>query len=318
MSAAQLDTPVALILFRRPEVTARSFAAIAEARPRRLFLVADGPRPGRPDDEQAVAAARAVVERVDWPCAVTRLYAERNLGLRARVESGLEAVFAAVERAIIVEDDCVPEPSFFPYCEELLARYEGDPRVMAISGDSFQPRAPTPFSYYFSRYPHCWGWATWRRAWARYDGPMAEWPALREGPWLRELLGERRAAARWRAVFDDVYAGRLNTWALRWTYSCWRAGGLTALPAVNLVANIGHGPQGTHTTTEDAMLANMPTRPLELPLRHPPAVTQQLAADAYTQRLLFDPGLGRKLAWRLRWARAAVRRLLARQGAGPS
>lgn len=314
--AAQLDTPVALILFRRPEATAQSFAAIAEARPRRLFLIADGPRPDRPDDGPAVAAARAVVEQISWPCEVTRLYAERNMGLRARVESGLNAVFAAVERAIILEDDCVPDPSFFPYCEELLARYADDPRVMAISGDSFQPRPPTPFSYYFSRYPHCWGWATWRRAWALYDGAMADWPALRDGLWLRELLGERRAAARWRAVFDQVYAARLDTWALRWIYSCWRQGGLTALPAVNLVTNIGHGPQGTHTTTEDGILANLPTGSLALPLRHPPAVEQHHAADAYTQRLLFEPGLGRKLAWRLRRARRIVRRLFAGRGAG--
>lgn len=297
---SQLDTPVALILFRRPETLAAVFRAVAAARPRRLYLIADGPRPGRPDDAPAVAAARAVVKRVDWPCEVTRLYAETNMGLRARVESGLSALFAAEERAIILEDDCVPDPSFFPYCAALLGRYATDPRVMAISGDCFQPRRPTPYSYSFSRYPHCWGWATWRRAWALYDGPMAEWPALREGPWLRELLGDARAARGWQATFDRVYAGQVDSWAYRWTYSCWRRGGLTALPAVNLVSNIGFGAQASNTDGAASPFAALPARALEAPLRHPPAVMADRRADAWTERTLFSRDLWTRLGWRAR------------------
>jgi hypothetical protein len=301
--------PIALILFRRPETLARVFAAVAAARPPRLYLIADGPRPGRPEDGPAVAAARAVVAQVDWPCAVTRLYAEANLGLRARVESGLDTVFAAEERAIILEDDCVPDPSFFPFCAELLARYAADERVMAVAGDSFQPRRPTADSYYFSRYPHCWGWATWARAWARYDGPMADWPALRDGPWLRELLGDRRAARGWRATFERVYRGEVDSWAYRWTYSCWRHGGLSALPAVNLVSNIGFGAAASNTEAATSPFAALPAGRVELPLRHPPAVARHARADAHTERTLYSRGLLTRLAWR-------ARRLLGR-GARP-
>lgn len=302
-----LDTAVALIIFRRPEATARALQAIRAARPARLYLIADGPRPGAPGEAERCAAARAVCERVDWPCAVTRIYAEANMGLRRRVESGLDALFAAEERAIILEDDCVAEPSFFRYCAELLERYAADARVMAVSGDNFQGgRAAGPHSYGFSRYPHCWGWATWRRAWARYDGAMAEWPALREGPWLRELLGDARAARFWRRTFDAVYAGRVSSWAYRWTYSCWRSGGLTALPAHNLVSNIGVGDEATHTRVASPF-AHMATRPLAFPLRHPPAVAADARADARTQRTLFDPSLPARLAWRLRRLAGAAR-----------
>jgi hypothetical protein len=291
-----LTVPIALILYRRPEATAHTFATIAQARPSRLFLIADGPRPG---EEGAVAAARAVVEAVDWPCEVTNLYAEANMGLRARVESGLHAVFAAVEQAIILEDDCVPDGSFFRYCAELLARYADDPRVMAISGDRFSPQRGRA-SYAFSHFPHCWGWATWRRAWALYDGPMAEWPALREGPWLRGILGGRRAAASWRATFDRVYAGKVDSWAYRWTYSCWRHGGLTALPAVNLVRNIGLGPLASNTGGEH--FVTPPAGRLQFPLRHPELVAPDTQADSRIQRTHFDPTLGVRIARRLRRA----------------
>ena len=130
---------------------------------------------------------------VDWPCEVTRDYADANLGLPARFETALDAVFAAVDRAIILEDDCLPDPSFFPFCAALLERYSDDPRVMAIAGARFTPMRGRA-SYSFSRFPHWTGWATWRRAWACYDHAMADWPSLRDGPWLRELLGERREA----------------------------------------------------------------------------------------------------------------------------
>ncbi len=298
-SPDQLDVPVVLFLFRRPALTARVFAAIAQARPRRLFLVADGPRPDHPAEAAACAAARAVVQRVDWPCTVTHDYAETNLGLPARFETALAAVFAAVDQAIILEDDCLPSASFFRFCAELLARYADDPRVMAISGDRFTPSGVAA-SYAFSRYPHCFGWATWRRAWQFYDAAMLDWPRLRATPWLNAMFRDRRAARHWRGTFDAVYARQIDSWAYRWTYSCWRHGGLTALPAVNLVQNIGFGDDSTHTHNPDSPIANLPAGELAFPLRHPPAVVPDERSDARTQRLLFDPTLRVKLAWRLR------------------
>jgi hypothetical protein len=185
VNSFQLSTPVAFIIFNRPDTTARVFEAIRRAEPPQLLIVADGPRVDRPSDVERCAAARAVIERVDWDCEVLTNYAEANMGLADRVSSGLDWVFSLCDRAIVLEDDCLPDPSFFRFCDELLDRYRDDERVMAISGDNFQlGRRRTRYSYYLSRYNHCWGWATWRRGWQHYDHRMQLWPLVRDGGWL--------------------------------------------------------------------------------------------------------------------------------------
>jgi len=174
-----LRTPVVLIIFNRPPTTERVFAEIAKARPQKLFVVADGPRPERSGEAEKCAAARAVIDRVDWECEVLRNYAEVNLGCRQRPPTGISWVFEQVAEAIILKDDCVPHPTFFRFCEELLEKYREDERVMHISGSNFQPGYTRgPFSYYFSRFNPIWGWASWRRAWQHYDLNMKLWAEL--------------------------------------------------------------------------------------------------------------------------------------------
>lgn len=275
-----LATPVVLIIFNRPEQTARVFAAIRRACPDRLFVIADGPRAERPDDVALVAAARAVVEQVDWPCDVHRDYAATNRGLADRVASGISQVFEQVETAIILEDDCLPHPSFFPFCEELLARYRDDERIMMVGGVNIVPWARDAASYSFSHYMLVWGWATWRRAWRHYDHEMRLWPAARDGGWLADVLGSEAEARFWTPHLEDVYAGRANYWGRRWLLACWLQRGLVIRPRLNLVANIGHGAAATHTTF-DSPYADMPTAPMRFPLVHPPFVVRDARADAY-------------------------------------
>ena len=287
--------PVVLLVFRRPDLTRRVIAALREVRPPRIFIVADGPRPAVPGDAALCAEVRAVCEReIDWNAEIRREFAETNLGLRKRVSSGLDWVFSQVEDAIILEDDCVPQPEFFQFCAELLERYRNDERVGVITGDNFQPQ---PFdcgaSYYFSRFPHCWGWATWRRAWRRFDEPLKRWPALRESEWLDSLFpGQPRAAARWRQIFDETHARKIDSWAYGWVFSCWAAGFLTATPRVNLVENIGVGPEATHTVADHGLTIPKGLR-LDFPLVHPSAVTRRETADAFVQSAYFgetNPG----------------------------
>lgn len=241
--------------------------------------------------------ARAIVEQVDWPCEVTRHYSDNNLGCRARVSSGLDFVFSKVDEAIILEDDCVPEPTFFRYCEELLQRYRDDERVMTVSGNNFQSdRQQIAGSYYFSRYPHVWGWATWRRAWQHYDVAMKEWPQLRDQQWLESFLsGDRSAVRFWSDAFQAVYARQIDTWDYQWTFACWKRGALTALPRVNLISNIGFGAEATHTRRA-SRFSKMPVQPLDFPLNHPSEILRHTAADAYTQKQNFRTGL----RWRTR------------------
>lgn len=285
-----VKTPVVYIVFNRPELTARSFDLIRRARPERLFVVADGPRSSVSGEDRRCAAVREIVSQVDWPCEVTREYAEENLGCMRRITSGLDAVFAAVPEAIILEDDCMPDLTFFRYCDELLERYRDQERVGAISGDNFQPPSwSSGASYYFSRYPHCWGWATWRRAWLLMDREMSKWADLRQGDWLRSLFPQRCDQWYWRRMFDETYAGRIDSWGFRWTLTCWVEGLLTALPDSNLVTNVGFGGEGTHNQAEDNR-AIVPTEPMTFPLRHPDKVARHAEADDYTQRTVYLRG----------------------------
>jgi len=322
---ASTQTPVALFIFNRPDTTARVFARIAAARPSRLFVVADGPRPAVPADAEACAATRAITEAVDWPCEVRRDYAPANLGCGRRVASGLDWVFSQVEEATILEDDCVPDPSFFPFCEELLDRFRTDERVMAISGDNFQGgRWRTRYSYYFSAVPHAWGWATWRRAWQHFDLEMLLWPEIRDGGWLADLFHDRHAARYWTEIFDAMLQHRIDTWDYQWFFACWAQGGLTVLPSVNLVSNIGFDGRATHTRIPTPR-AMVPTGEMAFPLLHPPYVVRDAQADRRTQRHYFRVKEPHGLAgapWRLagrmsrllppavyRWLRNGVHRV---------
>lgn len=292
---AGLDTPVCLLIHRRPESTKAVLAAIRCARPRQLFIVADGPRPDVDGEAECCHAAREAALRVDWDCSITRIFAETNLGLRQRVSSGLNALFQAVPEAIILEDDCRPDPSFFSYAAALLAHYRDEPRVMLVSGDNAHGLRPQGADYSLIRHALIWGWATWSRAWAHYDDTMSDWPTRRETDWLTRLFPDiPRAVAYWRDIFDDTYA-RSDSWARAWVYACFKAGGLCAVPCQNLVANIGFGRDSTHTANPLDRRASGATGTVEPPLRHPARVAPDPVAEALTERRVFS-GADRPLA----------------------
>ena len=280
--------PVLVLAFNRPDTSRRVLDAVRLARPPHLYLAVDGPRPGRAEDAERVLQVQRLADAVDWNCEVHTLFRPANLGCKAAVSQAIEWFFEQVAAGIVLEDDCLPHPSFFPFAGELLQRYEGDPRIMAISGDNFQfGKSRSPYSYYFSRYNHVWGWASWRRAWKLYDHRMSRWPGLRDQGWLADFLKDPVAAAYWTQIFDETYGERNTSWAYRWTFACWSHGGLTALPTVNLVSNIGFGRQSTHTFFR-GRVAEMPTQSLAFPLRHPPVIERNESADEATEKVLFS------------------------------
>jgi hypothetical protein len=287
MPAAQLETPVALVLFRRPDRTRRVFEAIRRARPTRLFLIADGP--GSAEDRAGCEAARAVVEEVDWPCEVTRDFADRNLGIKHRLPSGLDGMFAEVDRAIILEDDCLPDETFFPYCAELLDRYADLDRVMHVSGSQLVRPAPRrEASYHLSRYVHIWGWATWRRAWRRFDVSLSQWHELdrqaREER-LEELFDSPDERRYWRYVWDN--SAEIENWDAQWSYAVMAADGLAANPNRNLVSNVGFGAGATNATEDPLGIGARPLEKMAFPLRHPGALERDTEADAAASAHLF-------------------------------
>lgn len=297
-------TPVVLILFKRPEETARVFDMIRRAQPSQIFLIADGPRRDRPEDRPLCEAARAVVEHIDWDCRVQRNYSEENMGCGRRLPSGLDWVFEQVEEAIILEDDCVPDPSFFRYCDVLLERFRADSRVMHINGNSFGGEAAemSPYSYGFTHFAQAWGWATWRRAWQAFDHVIASWPEYRDRGWIESLPVDgairRRQVERW----DLVHGGALDIWDFQWHFAVMSQHGLAVAPSVNLVSNVGFGPDATHTLDTTSPRAALPTAEMPFPLRHPPFVQPHPATDRRYARAMMGGSRLRRLVRRIRTA----------------
>lgn len=292
-------TPVVLMIFRRPDLTRQVLDAIRTVKPMTLLVIADGPR----HSEEAVLCqeARAVIDQVDWPCTVLKNYSDENRGARRRISSGLDWVFDQVEKAIILEDDCLPHPSFFPYCEELLERYREDLRIGSISGDNFQDgQQRGTGSYFFTNYFHGWGWATWKRAWCHYDHEMAQWPVCRDEDQLSRVLDEPHEVNYWTEFLDVLsQQGVPDAWDYIWMWTGWMQGMLTLQPNVNLVSNIGFGAGATNTMKESVILS----RPLEAigPLTHPSTVERDQDADLYIFEHVF-PGakMRRELCWKYR------------------
>jgi hypothetical protein len=275
-------SPILFLIFNRPYTTALVMEAIRAAHPTRLYVAADGPREGE-DDEHHCEEARRIATNVDWQCEVKKLFRDRNLGCRHGPAMAIDWFFKNEEEGIILEDDCVPSQSFFPYCTELLYRYRHDERIMCISGDNFQQgRTLTPYSYYFSRYVHCWGWGSWRRAWRLYDSNMSSWEDYRQ---LRALTswsdGDPTFVSYWTGIFDRVANGQMDTWDYQWAFTCWAQHGLTCLPVKNLVTNIGFGADATHTTSV-TRASNLAREELDFPLIHPPLIARDVEADRFT------------------------------------
>lgn len=278
----KLETPVLLLLYNRPGLSRVVLDAIRKARPRQLFVAADGPK--RAEDHEKCAEARALVNSVDWGCDVITLFRDENLGCRRAISSAISWFFDQVDEGIILEDDCQPSQSFFRYCQELLARYRDHDDVMVVSGDNFQAgRSVTQDSYYFSRYPHCWGWATWRKAWQKYDAELQGWSDYKSSEDFRRIGADNPAfKAYWIRNLERVLSGDVDSWAYVWTFSCWVHKGLTAIPDRNLVKNIGFGPEATHTKGASARISTMQAEELDFPLRHPSRVVRHVAADVYS------------------------------------
>jgi len=277
------EAPVALFIFNRPDLTAKTFERIGQARPRQLLVIADGPRADRSTDSGLCAATRALIV-ADWPCEVKTHYSDANLGCGRRMATGISWVFEQVDRAILLEDDCLPDSSFFPYCSEMLNRHADDDAVMSVSGFAARPLPRLAESYYFSRVGSIWGWATWRRAWKHYDYTMAAWATSLSSPcW--EYFGAYKQVMQ--KALENGLPGRVNTWDYQWHFTLFRNCGLSIIPKTNLIENTGMRHDATHTTSD----SSRPTPPvigLKLPLRHPPRVAASRSRDLKLIEVLWE------------------------------
>lgn len=295
---APLQTAVLFLVFNRPGTTAQVFEAIRQAKPPRLYVAADGPRVNREGEAERVARVREIATAVDWPCKVKTLFREENLGCKYAVSGGITWFFEHEEQGIILEDDCLPHPDFFGFCETLLERYASDERVWVITGDNFQNgQKRGEGAYYFSRYNHVWGWASWRRAWQKADMDIKFWPEWKHSTAWQATMPDKVERKYWAEIFDRMYRAEMDTWDYPWTASVWYHGGLTATPNVNLVSNVGFGPDSTHTASADSPLAGMATSAIG-ELVHPAAISRDQAADLYVFDHTFG-GENQRFPWSL-------------------
>ncbi|MCG8440251.1 MAG: hypothetical protein MI723_00430 [Caulobacterales bacterium] len=307
--ASERDIPVLLCMFNRPEPAAQVLNALRAIAPKRMFVAMDGPRPGH-DDEPGVDACRALVDTIDWPCEIERDFSPVNLGLGPRLLSAMRWVFARADRLIMLEDDTVPHPSFFRFAAELLERYAEDERVSTINGTSaIGEWRRNGASYYFSNYFNSWGWAGWRRTIDVIDLEMTEWPRLREGDWLRDVLDQPDHAAAFSRRFDAAYVKRVNSWAYPLQLGNWRAGRVSITPATNLIANIGFGEAATHTAKQ-RVFHNIELGEMDDPIVHPVDVIVDRQADYrfFHKRILPETPIAKRMVQRpLRWAAYQLR-----------
>ena len=241
----QTKTPILFIVFNRPDSTKEVFDAIRKIRPLSLYIAADGPRENIVGEKELCNETREIIANIDWPCETKTLFREKNLGCKIAVSSAITWFFNNVEQGIILEDDCLPNRSFFDFCELMLEKYKHEEKVMMVAGTNNLNLREIPENYFFSRLYNIWGWATWRRAWQKYDIDMQDWEQRRKDKVLKKMLNNRKIANIYKGIFDSVYYDKVNTWDTQWAYSCLFNNGLSVVPKYNLVTNIGT--TGTHT-----------------------------------------------------------------------
>jgi len=271
-----LKTPVALFIFNRPDTTEKVFETIRQAKPLELFVIADG---GRNKEEwEKCKKAREITENIDWDCVVKKNYSDINLGCKIRVSSGINWFFENVDEGIILEDDTLPNQSFFRFCTELLEHYRDNEKIMMISGDNFQNGIKRgDGSYYFSRYAHIWGWAAWKRTWDKYD---VELKNVSESD-ITDIIEESKERDYWIDLLIKIKNDEIDTWDYQWTYSILKNNGLSIVPNTNMVSNIGFGEYATHTKNTASHRANLPTYEME-EIMHPTKIERDAEADKYT------------------------------------
>lgn len=261
-----LISPVALFIFNRPDLTRRVFEEIRRVKPKHLFVIADGAR--NKDEWEKCNAARDIITLVDWSCEIYKNYSREHLGCKLRVSLGLDWFFNNVESGIILEDDCIPSQSFFRFCQELLEKYKNDEHVMSINGtNTCKKWKVSAQSYHFSLYPVIWGWASWRRAWKLYDINMVLWGDPKIKNKLQKIIDDKYRYRDLADSFECVYNQKIDSWDYPWIFSCLVNGGLSVVPALNLISNIGFRVDATHTKLKRQNAA-LPLYDIKFPLQH--------------------------------------------------
>ncbi len=290
-------TPILLVVFNRIDTAQKVFNAIKQQQPKYLYIAADGPRANKEGEAEKCQLVRDIIKQVDWDCELKTLFQEQNLGCAKGVSTAISWFFDHVEQGIILEDDCLPHPDFFPYCEELLTKYKDNEQIMLISGDNFQDGLVRGnASYYFSGYINIWGWASWRRAWKGYDLYLKNYSLSEFKQNISIYLSSWKERKVWIDKFLIMKKQGNNTWDYQWGFHLWKKHGLSITPNVNLISNIG-ADGGTHyNNSSDTSCLELKTNSI-LPLNHTTSIIQHKEADSFLYKKMYQKSLI-QLVWR--------------------
>ncbi|MDH4199246.1 MAG: nucleotide-diphospho-sugar transferase [Spirochaetia bacterium] len=286
-----LKTAVLFLIFNRLDTTKQVFEAIRMAKPPRLYIAADGARESREGEAKKVQEVRDyVTSHIDWQCEVKTLFRDRNLGCKYAVSAAITWFFENEEMGIILEDDCLPCQSFFWFCEQLLEKYKNDMRVWHISGASMLTSdiLINNDSYYFSRYNHIWGWGSWANRWKYYNIKMPLFPDFLINGFIKNITKNKLLQTFWLYNFKKAFDGEIDTWDYQWYFTTWSCGGISIIPVVNLVSNIGFGIDATHTSDIHNKLSNVLRKEINLDIIHPKIIMPNLIYDEFNGKILFN------------------------------
>lgn len=246
-----LETPVLMVTFRRYELTKKIFEEVKKVKPKKLFILSDGPRENSKDDAIEINKVRGIFQNIDWDCEVKTLFREKNLGLKENLVSGINWFFENVEEGIIIEDDVFPSQSFFWFCQQMLEKYRNDTRIMHITGYKLKESdgKEKVSTYFFTQFPNVWGWATWRRAWKLNNPDMVGFEKFREQKQVRNIFNGRNMQKYYDKLFQEVHAGKIVTWDYQWFYSVFTNHGLVVRPYECLTQNLGFAEDNATNTS---------------------------------------------------------------------
>jgi hypothetical protein len=260
MESERFDIPILFLIFNRPDTTEKVFEKIREIKPRNLYVSSDGARANRPGELEKCEQAKSILKNIDWECELNVNFSEVNFGCKEGVTKGINWFFENVECGIILEDDCVPDLSFFRFCKAMLEKHKDDKRVMHIGGVNFQDSYKRGNnSYYFSRFCHVWGWATWKDRWQKYDVSMSDFNDVKYKEISEIITDDKEIRNYYKRLFDTVKNNKLDTWDFQWVWTVWKNDGVSIIPNVNLVKNIGFGEEATHTVSTSSKISELST-----------------------------------------------------------
>ena len=298
-----MKIPLVIIIFNRPDKTKILYESLKKYKPTNLFIISDGPRNNFENEKEKVIQSRSIFEKIDWECEVLFNISETNLGCRERIISGLNWVFDKVDKAIILEDDCIPTDDFFIYMEILLEKYQNNKKISSVCGTNFlSDTYDVKDSYLYSKYCHVWGWGTWKDRWFKIDSKLKNLDKIKENRFLKKYLGSIRAYFYWHWLLDRVKNKKLNSWAYIWNFTNFTNENLSIIPSSNLISNIGIGKNSSNTRSlpykyiEAKKIKNR----FSLPLKHPQNVTVDLKHDLKVEDTIFSKSIYNRFLWIIR------------------